>query len=295
MIKLYQHSIVLALLFTANILHSQSSTNKILNWSFHNLGLIIVALIVLPITIYLVKLFNDLIKIKATEIYRLQGIELEEEIAPIHQKTWWKKIYEASTKYIDINKENTIDLGHSYDDIRELDNSLPPWWLYMFYICIAFSGIYMWWYHWSDKGMDQIAAYKMEVKEGTLQKIMYQDQLSNAVTETSVTVLLEPKDIEAGKNIFKTYCAACHQENGGGGVGPNLTDEYWLHGGGINNVFKTIKYGVPSKGMIAWQAQLNPSDIQKTASYILSLKGTNPPGAKEAQGIVYVDSTSIKK
>ena len=90
-----------------------------------------------------------------------------------------------------------------------------------------------------------------------------------------------------GELIFKSFCAACHGQKGEGTVGPNFTDEYWIHGGGIQNVFKTIKYGVPDKGMIAWAAQLKPADMQKVASYILTLKGTNPPNPKAPQGEIW--------
>jgi cytochrome c oxidase cbb3-type subunit 3 len=86
-------------------------------------------------------------------------------------------------------------------------------------------------------------------------------------------------------------CAACHGQKGEGVVGPNLTDAYWIHGGGIKNVFKTIKYGVPAKGMIAWETQLSPSQIQKVASYVLTLQGTNPPNGKAPEGEIWKDNS----
>ncbi|MCX7729434.1 MAG: cytochrome c, partial [Bacteroidia bacterium] len=110
------------------------------------------------------------------------------------------------------------------------------------------------------------------------------------------TKLTDPAEINQGKEIFITNCITCHGKEAQGGAGPNLTDEYWLHGGGIKNIFKVIKYGVPAKGMIAWETQLSPKQIQQVASYILTLKGTNPPGAKEPQGELWKEEagTDIK-
>ena len=86
----------------------------------------------------------------------------------------------------------------------------------------------------------------------------------------------------------------CHGQKGEGLVGPNFADEYWIHGGGIKNVFKVIKYGVPDKGMIAWQAQLKPADMQKVGSYILTLQGTNPPNPKAPQGTIWADTAAVQ-
>jgi cytochrome c oxidase cbb3-type subunit 3 len=98
--------------------------------------------------------------------------------------------------------------------------------------------------------------------------------------------------LNEGKATFEKLCSACHRADAGGQVGPNLTDEYWIHGGGIHNVFKTITYGVPDKGMLSWKSQLTPKQIQQVASYILSLKGSNPAGGKEPQGDKWVEITT---
>ncbi|MGA0233687.1 MAG: c-type cytochrome, partial [Saprospiraceae bacterium] len=119
---------------------------------------------------------------------------------------------------------------------------------------------------------------------------------ANLVDETNVSLLTDEESLAGGKEIFTTLCAACHLDHGGGAlnsVGPNLTDKYWLHGGSIVDVFSTIKYGVPDKGMISWRTQIRPADMQKVASYVLSLQGTNPLGAKEAQGELYEPESSI--
>lgn len=141
------------------------------------------------------------------------------------------------------------------------------------------------------------------MEQAEKEKQAYLAQMANKVNEENVTALTDPAEIAEGKNIFLTNCATCHGKEGQGGAGPNLTDDYWLHGGGIKNVFKTIKYGVPQKGMIAWETQLSPKQIQQVASYILTLRGTNPPGAKEPQGELWkeenistnADTTLIQK
>jgi cytochrome c oxidase cbb3-type subunit 3 len=112
----------------------------------------------------------------------------------------------------------------------------------------------------------------------------YLSKQANLVDESNVEALLDDASLAAGKTVYEGKCAACHGMAGEGGVGPNLTDEYWLHGGDIKSVFKTIKYGVPEKGMISWKSQLRPAEMHKTASYILTLVGTNPPNGKEPQG-----------
>lgn len=200
---------------------------------------------------------------------------------------WAENIAQSLNQAIPVAEEHTIDLGHEYDGIRELDNRLPPWWLYMFYATIVWSIAYMFYYHVLGAGPLQIDEYKAELALALRQKENYLEKFGASIDENSVTELTEENDLKKGKQIFATNCVACHGSLGEGGVGPNLTDEYWIHGGGIKNVFKVIKYGVPEKGMIAWQAQLKPEEIQKVGSYILSLKGTNPPNAKPAQGSLY--------
>jgi cytochrome c oxidase cbb3-type subunit III len=188
---------------------------------------------------------------------------------------------------VPIAREGDITLNHNYDGIRELDNHLPPWWVNMFAITCVWALGYMWFYHWGGQGPNQINEYEMEVKAAKIKTAKFLVNKANAVDETSVVALTEPQQITEGANIFKASCAACHGVNGEGTVGPNLTDEYWLHGGGVKEIFKTIKYGVPEKGMIAWAAQLKPVDMQKVSSYILTLKGTNPPNPKAPQGEIW--------
>jgi mono/diheme cytochrome c family protein len=277
------------------------------------------------------------------------------------------------------NNEKDIVLDHDYDGIQELDNRLPPWWLYMFYISIAWAVIYYSYYHILGLGDSSAVAYQKEMnpaytelvnKSGfsfdyrspfynshgdltPLQKTEFQkQQAQNAAmvtsggtgaghnleatnfdelilaamakatpenlaklktafpdlfiafqsenprsasgeTSTSSSVaavqpeiqpLTDAASLASGKQIFITNCVTCHGQGGAGGIGPNLTDDYYLHGRGMTNTVKTITNGVAAKGMIAWRGILKEEQIKQAASYILSLYGTNPPNPKAPQG-----------
>lgn len=272
----------------------ENKTSVMLQWAYFNIGLILAALITAIALVFLVKVLNTLMELQRLNFIKDHGLEevkTDDILTPV---SFWQNLYKKLTNAIPVTKESTIELDHDYDGIKELDNSLPPWWLYMFYITIVFSGLYMYWYHWSENGQNQLDEYKVSMSEGESIKLAYMSKMADAINESNVVALTKADDINEGKGIFKTYCAACHLETGGGSVGPNLTDDYWLHGGGIKNIFKTIKHGVPSKGMIAWQDQLRPSEIQKIASYIIALHGTNPPAAKGPQGELYEDSSNME-
>jgi cytochrome c oxidase cbb3-type subunit 3 len=133
----------------------------------------------------------------------------------------------------------------------------------------------------------QIEEYEIQMAKAELAHDEYLKREANSIDESSVTIMTGA-DLEAGKKVFVTLCAACHKVDGGGLVGPNLTDNYTIHGGSIQDVFKTIKYGVPEKGMISWKAQLSPMQMAQVANYVLTLRGTNPPDAKEKQGELYI-------
>lgn len=189
--------------------------------------------------------------------------------------------------------EGEIMFHHDYDGIRELDNHLPPWWVNLFAITVVWAIGYMYFYHWGGSGLNQADQYKKDVEVAKKEIAAALVGKANAVDESSVTALADATALSDGGVIFTGKCAACHGQKGEGLVGPNLTDEYWLHGGGIKNVFKTIKYGVPEKGMISWSSQMTPSEMQKVASYILTLKGTNPPNPKEPQGDIWKEEGAV--
>lgn len=172
--------------------------------------------------------------------------------------------------------------GHEYDGIKELDNKLPKWWLWLFYITIIFSVIYGLRYHVLGWGDLQEMEYDKEVAEAS---VIYQKPVeTNAITADNVTVLTDEASLAAGKDIYDKQCAVCHLAEGQGLVGPNMTDEYWIHGCSINDIFNIIIVGVPEKGMISWKEQLTPVQIQQVSSFLLTLVGTNPPNPKEPQG-----------
>lgn len=183
--------------------------------------------------------------------------------------------------------ERDILLDHEYDGIQELNNKLPPWWVGLFWITIVIAVIYFPYYHMFS-GWSAASEYEAEMAAAKVEVDAYLKESGGNITEENVTLLKGDADVAAGQEIYATNCVACHVADGGGLVGPNLTDKFWLHGGGIHNVFKTIKYGVPEKGMIAWKTSLSPTQIQQVASFILvKLQGTTPAKPKAAEGEEY--------
>lgn len=234
-------------------------------------GVIFIELIAIAALLYNLRVLLDIKRKKKV---------VAEGAAPQPRFQWWHNL----NKFKPIEQEAAIDLGHDYDGIRELDNRLPPWWLYGFYACIVFAVIYLWRYHVSHTAPSSTEEYQMAVKDAEEKKAAYLAKAASNVDEHSVKLLTDANDLASGQKIFETACFACHGKKGEGIVGPNLTDNYWLHGGSVQDIFKTIKYGVPEKGMKSWKDDYSPSQLAQLASYIHSLKGTNPPNAKAPQG-----------
>lgn len=199
---------------------------------------------------------------------------------------WWEKI----NRFKPVQEESNIDLGHDYDGIRELDNRLPPWWLYGFYACIVFAVIYLYRFHVSHTAPLSGEEYQLAVTQAASEKEAYLAKAANKVDEKTVVYQNSPDYLAGGQKIFSTACSPCHLADGGGSVGPNLTDDYWLHGNTIQDIFKTIKYGYPEKGMKSWQDDYTPAQIAQLASYVKSLHGSHPAKPKEPQGILVVDA-----
>ena len=220
----------------------------------------------------------------------LMGLEKErvmaaatEEVAAKPKENWWWKL----NKSADISHEQDIDLSHDYDGISELDNKLPPWWTVAFGITILFSIVYLYRYHVAESAPLQIEELQIAIREGEAEKNAYLAKTAGNVDENTV-VMLDAGGIASGKTLFMANCIACHGNAGeGNAVGPNLTDDYWINGGKINEVFRTIKYGVTEKGMRSWKDDMSPVQMAQLASYVKSLKGTNPANAKEPQGDKY--------
>jgi len=225
----------------------------------------------------------------------MQSISRKESKQPFSFRTWWASMdARLFTKAIPLEKEADHLLDHDYDGIQELDNSLPPWWKWGFYFSIVFAVFYMLRFHVWNWGPDPEQEYRTEMAVATKQVEEYRKKVGNMVDEKTVT-MADASGIAEGQRIFQSNCVACHGSKGEGGVGPNLTDEFWLHGGTINAVFKTIKYGVPDKGMQAWEKTYSPSQIKDLASYIKTLAGSNPPNAKAPQGEAYKEEAPAAK
>ena len=206
-----------------------------------------------------------------------------------NNQSFLDKLIKMLTKSTPVERESEVKLDHNFDGIEELNNPLPPWWSAGFVITVVISifyiGFYFMYYYDQDKlGKWQETEYQKEVAEAQAKIEKYKKE-HGIVDENTVTVLTDAKALEEGKEIYMKNCASCHAPDGGGGIGPNLTDDNWIHGCDIKSLYKVIHDGVLSKGMPAWK-NLGSQNIQKVASYILSLHGTKPANPKQPQGEV---------
>ncbi|WP_460219638.1 cbb3-type cytochrome c oxidase N-terminal domain-containing protein [Psychroserpens sp. MEBiC05023] len=205
---------------------------------------------------------------------------------------WIKSLYKKSLGQKPLEEEHDIILDHNYDGIKELDNDLPPWWLYGFYASIIFGAIYLTKYHIFN-GDTQYDELEADIAQAKIDIEEYKKTAKDLVDFNTVTVLTDAADLNAGKSIFEMNCVACHKADGGGGIGPNLTDRNWILGGGIKNVFKTISEGGrDGKGMIAWKQSLKPSEMAQVASYVLQFEGTTPAEPKAPEGDIWIDENA---
>ncbi len=204
--------------------------------------------------------------------------------------TWINSLYKKSLGQKPIKEEHEIILDHNYDGIRELDNDLPPWWIYAFYASIVFAVVYLVRYHVFN-GENQYDELNTEYAEAKTAIEEYKKTAKDLVDFNTVELLTSTSDLNAGKAIFEANCVACHMADGGGGIGPNLTDANWILGGGIKNVFKTVSEGGRNgKGMIAWKQSLKPSEMAQVSSYLLQFEGTSPAKPKAAEGEIWVET-----
>ncbi len=243
-------------------------------------GLILLELAVIFALVLNITALSKAIRKTDVEEMVAQGVKVE-------SKSWfWDNFNKAAS----LEKEKDILLDHNYDGIQELDNSLPPWWKYGFYLTIVVGVIYLYRYHISHDGPSQKEEFVAEMQKGEEDKAAYLLKAGNNIDENNVTLLTDAMSVGAGKELFVKTCAPCHLPDGGGKVGPNLTDDYWLHGGSIKDIFKTIKYGWQDKGMKSWKDDFSPKEIQELASFVKSLKGTNPATPKAPQGELYIEA-----
>jgi cytochrome c oxidase cbb3-type subunit III len=169
-------------------------------------------------------------------------------------------------------------LDHEADGIRELDNQLPRWWVWLFYITIFYSAAYLLYYHVFRAGDLQAAEYNREIKAGETVKAAAMTRFEADIPNLKPAT--EAAALESGRQTYAKYCAACHRADGGGLVGPNLCDNYWMHGSNYTDSVKVIWNGVPAKGMIAWNTTLKPDEIQAVAGFLYTLRGTQPTNPK---------------
>lgn len=247
----------------------------------------LLSVIGLELVILLALLYNLKILLAKEAIV---SVVTETEVKPV-QSFDWAKWWEKFNSLRPASEESNIDLGHDYDGIRELDNRLPPWWLYGFYLSILFAVIYLWRFEVAHSAPNSREELQMALNDAAIEKEEYLKKAGNSVDENTVKYLSDATSLADGKKIFSTTCVACHLADGGGSVGPNMTDNYFIHGGGIKDLFKTIKYGWPEKGMKSWKDDFSPLQIAQLASYVKSLVGTKPEKAKEPQGVLYEEVT----
>lgn len=217
----------------------------------------------------------------------------EAQALPFTEGKFYQGIVKKLTRSKAIEQEQDIMLNHDYDGIKELDNVLPPWWVYLFYACIVFAIVYLVRFEvYGD--YNQKEEFEAEMAQADIEIKEYLKTAPDLMDKESVTLLTDATSLAEGKVLFTTNCVACHRADGGGAIGPNLTDAYWILGGAIKDVFNTLMEGGRSgKGMISWKDQLKPTEMQKVASYVLSLQGSNPkdPKPTEPEAVLYKAKT----
>lgn len=250
------------------------------------------AVVLIAAFLVVIRLLNTIVKMEELRVLREKGLP---EVAPQPtqpSENWWQRFVAAATGTTKTDRKELV-LDGDFDGIRQLDNPPPPWWQWAFYATIAFAVGYWAVYHFGS-GPTLQEAYAIEMKTA-------QDALAArlaaqpaVIDENTVTLLTDDAELSLGETIFQTNCVLCHGQAGeGNAIGPNLTDQYWINGGSIQNVFGVVSNGVIEKGMQSWKNQLRPVDIQRVSSFILAkLQGTNPPNAKEPQGDLWQPETT---
>lgn len=253
----------------------------------HSGGLSEPLLWIIYLVLGLLLLVTYILYLVSRELKRyVRGENNTEEAKMWDNRSSWEKIFQL--KPVGTDKDTMIDEPH--DGIYELDNPPPPWFMFLFYGCIVFAVFYLGRFMFTDYGYTQEDEYIAEITASEKKLSENVDEEALMVDENNVVALTESAALSSGKKIYNQNCKVCHGDVGKGmkGSGPNLTDEYWKHGGGVKNIFKTIKYGVIEKGMMSWKDNLNPQKMQEVTSYIMSLQGTNPDGAKDPEGDKWV-------
>lgn len=263
---------------TTEVVNSTANYGSLSSVSFWTLSTVLaLELLIIFVMLYFIR-----------NLWRILNPVPVKEVAKSKTNNWFKTTWASLdkqflTKAAPMEKEADIMLDHDYDGIKELDNALPPWWKYGFYITIFVAIFYILKFEVWHTGMNPTEEYNSEMADAKAETDAYLASMKENVDEKTV-VMLDAAGIAAGKILYAKTCVACHSPNGGGGVGPNLTDNYAIHGASIQSIFKTIKYGWPDKGMQAWQSNFSPVELQQLASYVKSLINTNVADGKAPQG-----------
>lgn len=278
-----------AVLFSLPVARAQAAAQaSFLDAHFTDIVMYLLILVLVMFLFGIIGIFGGMLKVMISELPPEKRAKYEGNM--LRAGFSWKNLNSMLTNAVPIAKEQDIILDHEYDGIRELDNHLPPWWKWMFYLTIIYAVVYMAWFYVFNLGPDQYERYDRQVAEAKVAREAYLAGLSNLIDETNVTYTDDATSLAAGQETYMTFCATCHGDQGEGKIGPNLVDPYWIHGGDIKDIFRTVKYGVPEKGMIPWQDQLLPGQMSEVSSFIKSLQGTNPPNQKEPQGDLYEEA-----
>lgn len=272
------------------LLTATEPAQSVVKWNMSSGDLYIDVLIVSMIVVMITVLATALVVNKALRamlnITMPEVQQLEEEQRKAKSKTFaerWDSFWIKLLSLRPIEEEKDLVIDHEYDGIQELNNPIPGWFNVLFYGTIVIGFVYLLVYHVFGWGMNQDQEYAHEMAMAEKAKQEYLAQAANLIDESSV--VFDAGMASAGKAIFAANCAACHGANGEGTIGPNLTDRHWLHGGEVKDIFKTVKYGVPAKGMVPWEQTLTPGQIAEVSSYIITLRDSKPANGKAAEGI----------
>ena len=262
--------------------NAQSTTVLLIDWGL--IPMDIWAMIILGILEFIIIVFIS---------NKIKGFVTPESeiLEPKIRDSWLARIWRKANNFRPIEQEYQIDSGHNYDGIRELDNKVPGWWSFAFLGCILFGAVYMYRYHIAYSAPLPLEELSIAQAIAAKAKAEYMKNQAESIDENSV-VMSDAAGIAEGAELFKVNCVVCHLAQGQGSIGPNLTDDYWINKGGLKDIFATIKYGVPAKGMKSWAEDFSPRQIANLSSFVKSLRGSNPPNPKEKQGELYVEESS---
>lgn len=251
--------------------------------------MILVALLVFVVAVMLLRVVRALTESAEREKAESLGIRYQPE------PSWWQRLWQQANQSVPVEKEAAITLDHNYDGIKELDNHLPPWWRWLFIGSIVWGAVYLLAYHVFDylplSGTEYETQVALAEEQSRKAKAAKQGPV---IDETNVEYTDNEALLADGKSIFLNTCASCHRRDGGGDIGPNLTDDYWKHGGSIRSIFKVVKEGIPGTNMVAWGSAMSPEAIRNVSSYVLTLRGTQPQNPKKPEGDLYKPEVDVK-